>query len=166
MVRFFKQNRIFDRIKDPLVEFVRLEAFGGIVLMLFTILSLVLANSVISESFLAYWEQYMGFKFGSWELNKSFLHWINDGLMAIFFFVVGLEIKRELLTGGLSSIKKASLPIFGAIGGMLVPALMYVVFNQTGSGTHGWGVPMATDIAFAPVSYTHLTLPTMLAQCS
>lgn len=149
MVRFFKQKRIFDRIKDPLVEFVRLEAFGGIVLMLFTILSLVLANSVISESFLAYWEQYMGFKFGSWELNKSFLHWINDGLMAIFFFVVGLEIKRELLTGGLSSIKKASLPIFGAIGGMLVPALIYVVFNQTGSGTHGWGVPMATDIAFA-----------------
>lgn len=149
MMHFFKQKRIFDRIKDPLVEFVRLEAFGGIVLMLFTLLAIGLANSGNSESFLAYWEQYLGFNFGNWELNKSLLHWINDGLMAVFFFVVGLEIKRELLTGGLSSVKKASLPIFAAIGGMLIPALIYVAFNQTGSGTHGWGIPMATDIAFA-----------------
>lgn len=149
MIQFLKQKRIFDRIKDPLAEFVRMEAFGGIVLMFFTVMALGLANSVFGESFLSFWEQYTGVYFGDWELSKSLLHWINDGLMAIFFFVVGLEIKRELLTGGLSSIKKASLPIFAAIGGMLVPALIYVGFNQTGEGTHGWGVPMATDIAFA-----------------
>jgi len=149
MIQFLKQKRIFDRIKDPLAEFVRMEAFGGIVLMFFTVMALGLTNSVFGESFLSFWEQYTGVCFGDWELSKSLLHWINDGLMAIFFFVVGLEIKRELLTGGLSSMKKASLPIFAAIGGMLVPALIYISFNQTGEGTHGWGIPMATDIAFA-----------------
>jgi len=126
-----------------------LEAFGGIVLMSFTILALGLANSAIGESFIAHWEKYFGLHFGDWELSKTLIHWINDGLMAVFFFVVGLEIKREMLTGGLSSFKNATLPIFAAVGGMLVPALIYVSFNQTGAGTHGWGVPMATDIAFA-----------------
>ncbi|MGQ1910966.1 Na+/H+ antiporter NhaA [Marinifilum sp. RC60d5] len=149
MIQFLKRKRILNKIKDPLVEFVRLEAFGGIVLMFFTILAIFIANSTVSESFLAYWQGYFGLHFGSWELSKSLIHWINDGLMAIFFFVVGLEIKRELLTGGLSSMRKASLPIFAAIGGMLVPALFYVSLNLTGSGTHGWGIPMATDIAFA-----------------
>ncbi|MBL4560164.1 MAG: Na+/H+ antiporter NhaA [Labilibaculum sp.] len=149
MIQFLKKKRIFDRIKDPLVEFVRLEAFGGIVLMFFTILAIGLTNSIFGESFLAYWKQNFGIKFGDWGFSKSLLHWINDGLMAVFFFVVGLEIKRELLTGGLSSVKKASLPIFGAIGGMVIPALVYISLNQTGSGTHGWGIPMATDIAFA-----------------
>lgn len=149
MIQFLKRQKLFRRIKDPLTEFVRLEAFSGIVLMFFTIMALVLANSAIGESFISYWTNYFGVQFGEWTLKKSFLHWINDGLMAIFFFVVGLEIKRELLTGGLSSIKQASLPIFAAIGGMLIPALIYVGFNTQGSGTHGWGVPMATDIAFA-----------------
>ncbi len=149
MLKILKKKRIFDRIKNPLVEFVRMEAFGGIVLMFFTILAMGLTNSVFGESFLSYWKQYFGINLGDWELNKSLLHWINDGLMAVFFFVVGLEIKRELLTGGLSSVKKASLPIFAAIGGMLVPALVYFSFNQTGLGASGWGIPMATDIAFA-----------------
>ncbi len=149
MIQFLKEKRIFDRIKDPLVEFIRLEAFGGIVLMFFTILAMGLTNSVFGESFLTYWKQNFGINFGDWKLSKSLLHWINDGLMAVFFFVVGLEIKRELLTGGLSSIKKASLPIFGAIGGMVVPALVYIAFNLKGPGSHGWGIPMATDIAFA-----------------
>ena len=149
MIQFFKRKRLFDRIKDPLVDFVRLEAFGGIVLMVFTVLALVIANSYMGEDFLAYWENHFGLHFGDWELSKTLIHWINDGLMAVFFFVVGLEIKREMLTGGLSSIKNASLPIFSAVGGMLIPALVYVYFNQTGAGTHGWGVPMATDIAFA-----------------
>lgn len=149
MIQFLKKKRIFDKIKDPLVEFVRMEAFGGIVLMFFTIMALGLTNSLFGESFLTYWKQSFGIHLGEWKLDKTLLHWINDGLMAVFFFVVGLEIKRELLTGGLSSIKKASLPIFGAIGGMAVPALVYIVFNQSGSGTHGWGIPMATDIAFA-----------------
>jgi len=149
MIQFLKKRRLFDRIKDPLVEFVRLEAFGGIVLMSFTVLALLLANSLMGESFLAYWERYFGLNFGDWTLSKTLIHWINDGLMAVFFFVVGLEIKREMLTGGLSSLKNATLPIFAAVGGMLIPALIYVFFNQSGAGTHGWGVPMATDIAFA-----------------
>ncbi len=149
MMQFLKKKRLFDRIKDPLVDFVRLEAFGGIVLMTFTLLALGIANSLYGDTFLQYWEKYVGIHFGDWELSKTLIHWINDGLMAVFFFVVGLEIKREMLTGGLSSIKNATLPIFSAIGGMLIPALIYVLFNQTGSGTHGWGVPMATDIAFA-----------------
>jgi len=149
MKQFLKKKRFFDRIKDPLVDFVRLEAFGGIVLIFFTILALGIANSTMGTDFLAHWEKYFGLHFGDWELSKTLIHWINDGLMAVFFFVVGLEIKREMLTGGLSSFKNATLPIFAAIGGMLVPALIYVYFNQTGVGTHGWGVPMATDIAFA-----------------
>jgi NhaA family Na+:H+ antiporter len=149
MIQLIKQKRLFVRIKDPLVEFVRLEAFGGIVLMFFTLFALSIANSEYGIDFLAYWKNYFGLHFGDWKLSKSLLHWINDGLMAIFFFVVGLEIKRELLTGGLSSMRKASLPIFGAIGGMLVPALLYISINMQGEGTHGWGVPMATDIAFA-----------------
>ncbi|WP_421919314.1 Na+/H+ antiporter NhaA [Marinifilum sp.] len=149
MIQFLRKTEIFRRIKDPLAEFVRLEAFSGIVLMFFTILALSISNSALGESFIAYWKNYSGIQFGDWILKKSFLHWINDGLMAVFFFVVGLEIKRELLTGGLSSVKKASLPFFGAIGGMLIPALLYVSFNIQGEGTHGWGVPMATDIAFA-----------------
>jgi len=149
MKQFLKKKRFFDRIKDPLVDFVRLEAFGGIVLIFFTILALGIANSTMGTDFLAHWEKYFGLHFGDWKLSKTLIHWINDGLMAVFFFVVGLEIKREMLTGGLSSFKNATLPIFAAIGGMLVPALIYVYFNQTGVGTHGWGVPMATDIAFA-----------------
>jgi NhaA family Na+:H+ antiporter len=149
MIQILKQKKLFHKIKDPLTEFVRLEAFSGIVLMFFAILALVISNSTIGDSFIAYWTNYSGFQFGDWSLKKSLLHWINDGLMAIFFFVVGLEIKRELLTGGLSSIRKASLPIFAAVGGMLVPALLYISMNTQGAGTHGWGIPMATDIAFA-----------------
>ncbi|TKG97157.1 Na+/H+ antiporter NhaA [Puteibacter caeruleilacunae] len=149
MIQRLKEKRIFHRIKDPLVEFVRLEAFSGIVLMFFTILALIIANSIYGHEFIEYWEDKVGFKFGGWELSKTLLHWVNDGLMAIFFFVVGLEIKRELLSGGLSSMKKASLPIFAAFGGMLVPALIYVGINQGSAGSHGWGIPMATDIAFA-----------------
>lgn len=149
MIQFIKKKKIFHKIKDPLVEFVSLEAFSGIVLMFFTILALILSNSDVGEYFISYWQRYFGLQFGDWSLNKSLLHWINDGLMAIFFFVVGLEIKRELLTGGLSTLKKASLPIFAALGGMLVPALLYISLNTKGPGTHGWGVPMATDIAFA-----------------
>ncbi|MCL3780914.1 Na+/H+ antiporter NhaA [Prolixibacteraceae bacterium JC049] len=149
MISKLKEKKVFSKIKDPLVEFVRLEAFGGIVLMVFTVLALIFANSPLSDQFLAYWKQYVGFQFGDWQLKKTLIHWINDGLMAIFFFVVGLEIKREMLTGALSSIKQASLPIFAAIGGMLVPALIYIFLNGEGPGSQGWGVPMATDIAFA-----------------
>lgn len=143
------KRHLLNRIKDPLVEFVRLEAFGGIVLMFITLSALAMANSGFGEEFLSTWEKRFGLRFGEWKLDKTLIHWINDGLMAIFFFVVGLEIKRELMTGGLSSMKKASLPVFAAIGGMAIPALIYVGINWNGPAQMGWGIPMATDIAFA-----------------
>lgn len=149
MKKSFVNTPLLSRIKDPLISFVKLESFGGIVLICTSILALVLANLPDGKEFLDFWEEYAGFQFGDFKLKLSVLHWINDGLMAVFFFVVGLEIKREILTGGLSSIKKASLPIFGAVGGMLVPALIFFGLNQNGPGAHAWGIPMATDIAFA-----------------
>ncbi len=149
MIPLLKRESLLSRIKYYLIKLVRLESFGGIVLMLLTVLALVIANSSCGETFLAFWERHAGFEFGSWRLNKTLIHWINDGLMAIFFFVVGLEIKREMLTGDLSSLKEACLPILAAVGGMLLPALIYMHFNKAGVGVNGWGVPMATDIAFA-----------------
>jgi NhaA family Na+:H+ antiporter len=122
---------------------------GGILLMLCVIASLIIANSdagIYFENFLA---KSVGFESSFLHLKYPILLWINDGLMAIFFLLVGLEIKRELVEGELSSVKQASLPIFAAIGGMLVPALIYALLNLNGKAAHGWGIPMATDIAFA-----------------
>ena len=149
MKKIITKRLLLNRIKDPLVEFVRLEAFGGIVLMSATLVALVISNTLWGDEFLGGWSRYFGISFGDWSLKKTFLHWINDGLMAVFFFVVGLEIKRELMTGGLSSVKKATLPVFAAIGGMVIPALIYYVINKGQPGEMGWGIPMATDIAFA-----------------
>lgn len=143
------EKSLMKSLKKPLLNFIQLEASGGFVLMFFTFLALVLANSSVSSDFFSFWEQKVGLELGSGSLIKTLLHWINDGLMAVFFLVVGLEIKREILTGGLSSVKKASLPIFAAIGGMVVPALVYVAFNYSHDSLIGWGIPMATDIAFA-----------------
>lgn len=114
------------------------------------IIALILANSVWSSYYFEILDYKFGFLFNSQTyFNYSILHWINDGLMAIFFFVVGLELKREIVGGELSQPRKAFLPIGAAIGGMLVPALIYISFNPTGETGHGWGIPMATDIAFA-----------------
>ncbi len=126
-----------------------MEAFSGILLMIVTALALFMANSFMSEAYFGFFQQRLTFAFEGFELSKPLILWINDGLMAIFFFLVGLEIKRETQTGELSSLKSASLPAFAAIGGMLVPALFYIFFNHDGDGSHGWGIPMATDIAFA-----------------
>src|SRR5690606_15481856 len=101
------------------------------------------------DSFLHFWETEIGFTFGSFSLYKNLHHWINDGLMAIFFFVVGLELKREIVGGELSNPKKALLPIVAGIGGMVFPALIYTLFNGGTDAARGWGIPMATDIAFA-----------------
>ncbi|HEX8348775.1 MAG TPA: Na+/H+ antiporter NhaA [Hymenobacter sp.] len=135
----------------PFAEFFRREAAGGIVLLLSAILALVLANTNwgIARYFPAVWDQHLRISMNGFVLDKSLLHWINDGLMTIFFLIVGLEIKREVLDGELSSLRQAALPIAGAIGGMVVPALIFALFNQGTPTAGGWGIPMATDIAFA-----------------
>ena len=136
-------------IKAPINQFIRLETSSSIILFGATILALILANSPISEDFLGLWKKYVTFSLPGFELSKPIYKWINDGLMAIFFFVIGLEIKREILTGELSHIKKVSLPLFAAIGGMIIPALFFTVLNTGNAGGEGWGIPMAADIAFS-----------------
>ncbi len=133
----------------PIERFMHLEASSGIVLLIVTIVTLFWANSSWHESYEHLIHTEVGIKLGHWELMKSLHHWVNDGLMAIFFFVVGMEIKRELVVGDLSSPKRAALPLFAALGGMIVPALIYTFLNINGGAISGWGIPMATDIAFA-----------------
>jgi Na+:H+ antiporter, NhaA family len=132
-------------------KFIREESFGGLLLIVATVIALIWANSGFYGLYHhIFHEIKMGFSFGDFELKFSLQHWINDGLMAIFFFMVGLEIKREVIAGELSSIKKASLPLAAALGGMLFPALIYLIFNYGNpQQITGWGIPMATDIAFA-----------------
>lgn len=120
----------------------------GILLFAGSILSIIVANTVFSKSYLEFWNTEFHLS-SSFHLPHSILHWINDGLMAVFFFLVGIEIKRELISGELSSIKKSLLPIFAALGGMIVPAIIYSLFNKQTIYEHGWGIPMATDIAFS-----------------
>ena len=138
-----------ERMLSPIQEFLKLETSGGILLMLFTVIALIWANSPYSETYQHLWQTPFTIGLGDFVLNKALILWINDGLMAIFFFVVGLEIKREVLLGELSSVRKAALPIAAAIGGMVVPALFYILLNAGTEGAVGWGIPMATDIAFA-----------------
>src|SRR6516164_5903515 len=130
-------------------RFFRTETLGGLVLLGFGLAALAIANSPLSEAYNHLWEISLTVGIAPHELSLSLHKWINDGLMAVFFLLVGLEIKRELLAGELSSAQQAALPIACAIGGMVVPALIYLIFNLRGPGTHGWGIPMATDIAFA-----------------
>lgn len=130
-------------------RFFRTETIGGLVLFFFGLSALVIANSPLAATYDHLWETMLGLGIAHHELSLSLHGWINDGLMAIFFLLVGLEIKRELVAGELSSARQAVLPIACAIGGMIVPAIIYIVFNWGGVGAHGWGVPMATDIAFA-----------------
>ena len=133
----------------PINQFLHREASGGILLMICTVIALAWANSPWSNSYQHLWHTPLVTSLGNLlNLDYTLHHWINDGLMVIFFFTVGLEIKRELLVGELSSLQKASLPIAGALGGMVAPAIIYTIFNSGGEGTNGWGIPMATDIAF------------------
>ena len=130
-------------------EFFESERSSGIVLILCTITAMVIANSPFGKSFLDFWHMKLGFETSGIALNQSLEHWINDGLMAIFFLLIGLEIEREIYVGELSDLKSASLPIIAAIGGMALPALFYFLFNQGTETQGGIGIPMATDIAFA-----------------
>jgi len=125
-------------------RFFRTETLGGLVLLGFGLAALAIANSPLSEAYNHLWEIPLTVGIAPHELSLSFHEWINDGLTAVFFLLVGLEIKRELLAGELSSPRQAALPIACAIGGMVVPALIYLIFNLRGVGLHGWGIPMAT----------------------
>ena len=142
-------SRPIDRLIRPFIRFAELEASGGLLLMLCTAIALLWSNSDLGYWYEHLWETHFGLTFEGESFSKSLHHWINDGLMAIFFFVVGLEIKHEILNGELSNIKKATLPIAGAIGGMILPAFFFLLFNKGLPSQHGWGIPMATDIAFA-----------------
>ncbi|HSE83789.1 MAG TPA: Na+/H+ antiporter NhaA [Thermodesulfobacteriota bacterium] len=144
-----KRPLFFEQMLYPFQEFTKLEASGGILLLLCTVAALVWANSPWSDSYFNLWHTKLTIGIGSFMLSKNLLHWINDGLMAMFFFVVGLEIKREFLVGELASPKQAALPIAAALGGMIVPAIFYLALNAGKAGASGWGIPMATDIAFA-----------------
>jgi NhaA family Na+:H+ antiporter len=136
-------------IARPLRTFLNTEAAGGSVLLAATAAALVLANSPFAESYESLWRTDLRIALGTFEVAQDARHWVNDGLMAIFFFVVGLEIKRELVAGELNDVRKAIIPVVAAAGGMAAPALVYLVFNVGGAGAAGWGIPMATDIAFA-----------------
>ena len=143
-------KKTIEVVAQPLRRFLRLQQSGGIILAISVIVAIILANSSWSDEYLSVLNNTIGFQFnGKPFLNYNLQHWINDGLMAIFFFVVGLELKREFVAGELSNPKKAILPIGAAIGGMLVPAVIYISLNPTGEASAGWGIPMATDIAFA-----------------
>ena len=138
-----------ERLVRPFQEFAKLEASGGILLIGCTVAALVWVNSLWAGSYFHFWHMDLTFGRIGGLLAKPLHFWINDGLMALFFLLVGLEIKRETLVGELASLRKAALPIAAAFGGMIVPAGLYVVFNHGGPGASGWGMPMATDIAFA-----------------
>jgi NhaA family Na+:H+ antiporter len=133
----------------PFQKFVRIESSSGMLLFGATILALILANSRFGDQFQALWQYKIGFGTQGFQLIKPLILWVNDGLMAIFFFLIGLEIKRELLIGELNTVKKASFPLFAAIGGMAVPVILFLVLNDNPETSIGWGIPMATDIAFS-----------------
>lgn len=143
------KSRPAEKLLSPLEDFTKQNASGGIVLLVCTAIALFLANSVYGDLYSAFWNLPFTIGIGPYLLEKPLLLWINDGLMAIFFFVIGLEIKREILVGELSEPRQAILPIAAAFGGMVVPALVFLLLNFQTPYSSGWGIPMATDIAFA-----------------
>ncbi|MFD1095809.1 Na+/H+ antiporter NhaA [Salegentibacter chungangensis] len=133
----------------PVKNFIEKQTSVGLSLISATILALIIANSPLKELYHSFWEQEIYLGVEDYEISKSLLHWINDGLMSMFFFLVGLELKKEVLHGELSSVRKAILPVAAALGGMIFPALIFWAFNSGSDAISGWGIPMATDIAFA-----------------
>ncbi len=138
-----------DYLLSPLRTFGKNESNAGFLLFFMAIVALIWANSPWKDSYHHLWQTHFSFAFGTFSIDQPLHHWINDGLMAVFFFVVGLEIKREILAGELSTFKQSILPVGAAFGGMLVPALLYMAFNDGTRAAGGWGIPMATDIAFS-----------------
>lgn len=133
----------------PFQKFAKIESLSGILLFSTTVIALIWANSPYSQVYESMLQYKIGINIQNFELTKPLILWVNDGLMAIFFFLIGLEIKRELLIGELNSMRKATFPIFAALGGMLIPLFLYIILNRNPEATHGWGIPMATDIAFS-----------------
>jgi NhaA family Na+:H+ antiporter len=142
-------EKAFDRIVTPFEEFIHNEAASGLLVMACAAIALIIANSPLHTLYEDMLHAPIGITIGGWSISKSIHHWINDALMAMFFFVVGLEIKREILVGELSEARQAVLPIIAAVGGMVVPATIFAAFNYGTDTIDGWGIPMATDIAFA-----------------
>jgi NhaA family Na+:H+ antiporter len=142
-------EKTFDRILTPFEEFIHRQTTSGLLLMGTAVLALILANGPLAEGYAHLMHTPLSVGAGGWQLEMSLHHWVNDGLMAFFFFVIGLELKREILVGELANLRNAVLPIGAAIGGMVVPALIYFSINPEGDAARGWGIPMATDIAFA-----------------
>ncbi len=147
---WLRSDRFLARsVARPLNRFLHIEAAGGILLVGAALVALVWANSPWAASYRDLWTTELSIDLGGHLITEDLRHWINDGLMAIFFFVLGLEIKQELTTGQLASPRNAAVPAAGALGGMLLPALLFLAFNLSGAGADGWGIPMATDVAFA-----------------
>ena len=142
-------ERAFDRILTPLEHFIHRQTTSGILLMVCAVIALFIANSGWHETYEHFLHTQVSVTFGGKAFSLSVHHWINEALMALFFFIMGLELKRELLVGELSNPRNAALPIIAAVGGMVMPALVYFIINPSGHEANGWGVPMATDIAFA-----------------
>jgi len=142
-------ERVFRALVSPFVAFTRMEAAGGVLLMASAAVALVWSNSSWAASYVALWQTPVSVEFGGFALGKPLLLWINDGLMAVFFLLIGLEIKREVVAGELNSLRKAALPVAAAVGGMFVPAAVYLLVARDPATLAGWGVPVATDIAFA-----------------
>jgi len=137
------------RFVRPLLRYIHLEAASGVVLLVAAAVALVWANAPFGESYERFWENHLDISLGGFHLEESLRDLVNDGLMAIFFFVVGMEIKRELVAGDLRDPKAAALPVVAAVGGMVVPAVIYLSLAGGGEASQGWGIPMATDIAFS-----------------
>jgi len=142
-------ERAFAGMLTPFEEFIRRQSTSALLLMAAAVVALVLANSGLAKAYEFLVHLPTGISIGNWSLEMSLHHWVNEGLMALFFFVVGMELKREMLVGELADRRQAALPIVAAIGGMIVPALIYLALNPGGDAARGWGIPMATDIAFA-----------------
>ncbi|WP_299938315.1 Na+/H+ antiporter NhaA [uncultured Nitratireductor sp.] len=141
-------HAIADRVTKPFARFLKIEAAAGGLLLLSMLIALLLANSPWSAQFLALWETPIGLHFGSLDFSRSLQHWINDGLMTLFFFVISLELKREIVLGELRNLRMAALPFAAALGGMLIPVAVYLALMGGQPGLHGWGTVMATDTAF------------------
>ena len=146
---FLHSDRVLARAAQPVVRFLHVEAAGGILLVGATVVALVWANSPWRDSYESLWSTTIGLDIGSYRFEEDLAHVVNDLFMALFFFVVGMEIKRELVVGELRDRRAVALPAMAALGGMVVPAVIYAAFNAGGDGAAGWGIPMATDIAFA-----------------